>query len=106
MTDTHDRLIAILVRGHKLSPERLGLDAPLQGLGIDSLATIELLWDIEDQFKVQLPADPSGLVTLGDVALLIDAALRPPPPAAAGSAPAEPVPAGAGAITLTGPGVP
>ena len=79
MTDTHERLIAILVRGHKLAPERLGLDAPLQGLGIDSLATIELLWDIEDQFQVKLPADPTGLVTVGDVVLQIDAALRPQP---------------------------
>lgn len=77
MTDTHERLIAILVRGHKLAPERLGLDAPLQGLGIDSLATIELLWDIEDQFQVKFPADPAGLVTVGDVVMQIDSALRP-----------------------------
>ena len=79
MTDTHERLIAILMRSHKLTPERLGLDAPLQGLGIDSLATIELLWDIEDRFQVKLPADPTGLVTVGDVVMQIDAALRPQP---------------------------
>jgi len=79
MTDTHDRLIAILVRGHKLAPECLGLDAPLLGLGIDSLATIELLWDIEDEFQIKLPGDPTGIVTVGDVVLQIEAALRPPP---------------------------
>ncbi|MDO9075198.1 MAG: acyl carrier protein [Rubrivivax sp.] len=79
MTDIHERLITILVRGHRLAPERLGLDAPLQGLGIDSLATIELLWDIEDQFQIKLPADPTGLVTVGDVVTLIDVALRPQP---------------------------
>ncbi len=82
MTDTHERLIAILARGHKLAPERLGLEAPLQGLGIDSLATIELLWDIEDQFQIKLTADPTGLVTVGDVVTQIDAALRPQPHAA------------------------
>ncbi|MDP2006806.1 MAG: acyl carrier protein [Rubrivivax sp.] len=82
MTHTRERLIALLVRSHKLAPERLSLDSPLQGLGIDSLATIELLWDVEDEFMVKLPADPTGLVTLGDVVAQIDAALLPPPEAA------------------------
>ncbi len=94
MTDTHERLIEILVRGHKLVPQQLGLDAPLQGLGIDSLATIELLWDIEDRFRIKLPGDPTGLVTVGDVVLQIDAALALRAPAlapATGAAGAGPV---------------
>lgn len=81
MTDTHQRLIAILVQAHKLSPERLDLDAPLASLGIDSLGTIELLWDIEDKFQIKLPAEASGLVTVGDVVRHIDAARLPPPSA-------------------------
>lgn len=85
MTDTHKRLIAILVQAHKLSPERLALDAPLESLGIDSLGTIELLWDIEDKFQIKLPAEASGLVTVGDVVRHIDAA-RMPPVCAAGAA--------------------
>lgn len=95
MTDTHQRLVALLVRGHKLAPERLGLDAPLQDLGIDSLATIELLWDIEDQFQIKLPADPTGLVTVGDVVMQIDAARQSPaaePMGAAATAALQPAP--------------
>jgi acyl carrier protein len=92
MTDTHDRLIALLMRGHKLAPERLGLDASLQGLGIDSLAVIELLWDIEDQFQVKLPADPTVLVTVGDVVHQIEAALQPQDPGPAATAALHAVP--------------
>ncbi len=74
MSDTHPRLIATLVRAHKLDPARLGLDTPLASLGIDSLGTIELLWDIEDQFQIKLPAEPPDLQTVGDVVRHIDGA--------------------------------
>jgi acyl carrier protein len=72
MTSTFDRLSAILVRDYKLAPDRLTLDAQLEGLGIDSLGTVELLWNIEDTFKIKLPSDPVDLLTLGDVARYVD----------------------------------
>ena len=43
MTSTFERLSVILMKDYKLSPDRLTLDAPLEGLGIDSLGTVELL---------------------------------------------------------------
>lgn len=90
MTSTFERLSAILVKNYKLAPERLTLDAPLESLGIDSLGTVELLWNIEDAFGIKLPSDPVDLPTLGDVVRFIDelvvrqAADRAP---AAGSSP-------------------
>lgn len=90
MTSTFERLSAILAKDYKLSPDRLTLDAPLEGLGIDSLGTVELLWNIEDAFGIKLPSDPVDLPTLGDVVRFIDelvvrqAADRAP---AAGSSP-------------------
>ena len=72
MTSTFERLSAILMKDYKLSPDRLTLDAPLEGLGIDSLGTVELLWNIEDAFKIKLPSDPVNLPTLGDVVSFID----------------------------------
>jgi acyl carrier protein len=73
MTATFDRLSAILIKDYKFEPDRLILDAPLEELGIDSLGTAELLFNIEDEFGVTLPPDPVQLTTLGDVVNFIDA---------------------------------
>lgn len=72
MTATLERLRAILVKDYKLAPEALTLDAPLEGLGIDSLGVAELLFNVEDEFKVILPPEPVQLATLGDVVRFID----------------------------------
>lgn len=72
MTTTFERLSAILVNDYKLEPERLLLDAPLESLGIDSLGTVELLWNVEDAFRIKLPSEPVELATLGDVVRFVD----------------------------------
>lgn len=72
MTATFERLCDILVQDHKLPLDRLTPDAPLESLGIDSLGTVELLWNVEDAFKIKLPSEPVELTTLGDVVRFID----------------------------------
>ena len=73
MTTTFEQLRAILVRDYKLDPELLALDASLEGQGLDSLGVAELLFNVEDEFKITLPPDSVQLPTLGDVVLFIDA---------------------------------
>jgi acyl carrier protein len=75
MNTTFERLLAILARDYKVDPSSSSLDAPLDGLGIDSLGTVELLWTVEDEFKIKLPAEPVDLHTLGDVVDYIDAVI-------------------------------
>jgi acyl carrier protein len=72
---TVERLSKILVKNYKVDPARLTLDRPLEELGIDSLGMAELLFFIEDEFKVQLPFDPVALPTLGDAVSYIDGLL-------------------------------
>ena len=72
MTTTFERLRAILIKDYKFTPDLLVLEAPLEELGIDSLGTAELLFNIEDEFGVTLPPDPVDLTTLGDVVGFID----------------------------------
>ena len=72
MTTTVERLRAILTRDYPLTPGMLALDAELEALGIDSLGTAELLFTIEDEFKVSLPAEMVEITTLGDVVSFID----------------------------------
>ena len=71
-TPTLERLCAILVKDYQLAPEAVTADAPLEGLGIDSLGVAELLFNIEDEFKLTLPREPVALVTVGDVVAFID----------------------------------
>ena len=72
---TLERLSKILVKNYKVDAERITLDGPLEGLGIDSLGMAELLFFIEDEFKVHLPFDPVALPTLGDAVSYIDGLL-------------------------------
>ena len=72
MNSTLETLRTILVRDYRLSPDTLTMDAELEGLGIDSLGVAELLFNIEDEFKVSLPPEPVQLLTLGDVVHYID----------------------------------
>ena len=72
MTTSIERLREILMRDYQLDLDRLSLDAPLEGLGIDSLGVAELLFTIEDEFRITLPSDAVPLATVGDVARYID----------------------------------
>jgi len=80
MTTTFERLGAILTRDYQVTPESLTLSAPLDGLGIDSLGTVELLWSVEDEFGIKFTEEPAmlALATVGDVVDSIDALLRSP----------------------------
>jgi acyl carrier protein len=72
MTTTIERLSAKLIKDYALTADKLVLDASLDELGIDSLGTAELLFNIEDEFGIILPADVVHLSTLGDVVRFID----------------------------------
>lgn len=72
MNTTFERLCAILIKDYKISPESLQLDTPLEVLGIDSLGMAELLFFIEDEFKIKLPMETVELLTINDVIHYVD----------------------------------
>jgi len=73
---TLDRLRELLRRDFDLSAESLQPDAPLEGLGIDSLRMIEIVFAIEEEFGMAVRAEPAELrtrlKTLADLAAFID----------------------------------
>ena len=81
---TFEHLRRILLRDYPLDPAVITPEAALDSLGIDSLGVAELLFNIEDEFKVRVPAEPVQLVSVGDVARFIDGLI------AAQQAPATP----------------
>jgi acyl carrier protein len=53
-----DQSFIAMVRSHLkyLKPsDQLGLDQPLKTLGLDSMAAVDLLLDIEDNYAITLP---------------------------------------------------
>jgi len=84
---TLERLRTLLARDFDLKPEALQADATLEGLEIDSLRMIEILFVVEDEFKIAVPADHAELKerlrTLGDLADYIDGLLGAQPKAPA-----------------------
>lgn len=73
MTTTHEWLRTTLAQDYNLEPTALTPEASLEALGLDSLAVAELLFAVEDKFKITVPAEPPPLETLSDVSRFIDA---------------------------------
>lgn len=57
----------------QLDPEQV-----LADLGIDSLATIEFMFKLEDEFSISLSEERTPLRTVRDIATLVDAVRRRP----------------------------
>lgn len=69
---TFERLRAILAEKFEVAPELIGPTARMDQLGIDSLAVIEVIFEIEDEFKISIQSDPGELQTLGDLVSCVD----------------------------------
>ena len=67
---------AILKANFDLSPDVLQPDVKLEDLAIDSLSVIEVMFAVEDKFKVTVPSEPVGLQgqmkTIGDLVAYVD----------------------------------
>ena len=69
---TLERLQALLVKHNQVTHGDLVPDASLEALGLDSMDTIDLLFNIEDEFNITVPRDQAPLKTLQDVVDYID----------------------------------
>ena len=58
---TLERLRELLARDFDLAPERLRPEATLESLEIDSLRMIEILFSVEEAFKVTVQAEQNEL---------------------------------------------
>ena len=64
-------LINLFAETFDIAPDKLVPEATLESLGLDSLATIEFLFQIEDKFGIQIPDRASPPRTLGEMVALI-----------------------------------
>ena len=78
---TFDGLRDIIVRDFELSPERLTRTTRLEDVELDSLAVMELVFTLEDEFHVTAENTAPAFSTLGDIADYIDRLIAAPGPA-------------------------
>ena len=73
---TLERLRDLLARDFDIPAEKLVPEATLEDLGIDSLQMIEIVFSVEDEFKLKVEADAAEIrtrvKTLRDLAGFID----------------------------------
>jgi acyl carrier protein len=73
---TLDTLVDILTRDYCVAREQIMPEATLETLRLDSLSVLELMFKIEDRYKVKITDDtPTDLLTVGDVVRYIDSLL-------------------------------
>ncbi|HSV20179.1 MAG TPA: acyl carrier protein [Casimicrobiaceae bacterium] len=73
---TLETLQSVLKANYDLEPEAVRPNAQLEDLELDSLAVVEILFAVEERFKVIVPQEPAvqqtSLRTVGDLVAYID----------------------------------
>lgn len=86
---TLQRMQGIFKANFDLPPERLHLDAVLEDLAIDSLSMIDVLFAVEDEFKIVVPTEPvtwrSEMRTIGDLVGYVERLVAAQHPATSGT---------------------
>ena len=68
MNDIQCRVIELIAKSKNLPPSSIGLETRFEDLQIDSLDKINLSFDVEEMFSIQIPDQSLGsLKTVGDV---------------------------------------
>jgi acyl carrier protein len=62
---------ALLQTHFSLTAEQVQPETPLVDLGIDSLAAIEFMFQLENEFKVSLSDERTELVTVSDIVAVV-----------------------------------
>lgn len=69
---TLERLRQILAKEFEVAPELIHPTARMDQLAIDSLAVIEVMFQLEDEFKITFPQEPGQLQTVGDLVSCVE----------------------------------
>jgi acyl carrier protein len=74
---TQDRIVEIVADQMDVDPDEINMDTKfIDDLGVDSLDTVELTMEIEEEFDVTVSdEDAAKLLTVGEVVNFVDAQL-------------------------------
>ncbi|MBV8466999.1 MAG: acyl carrier protein [Burkholderiales bacterium] len=75
MSTTLKQLQDLIVEKYEIAIEELAADKPLADFGLDSLSQVELLFSVEEHFKIEIPEDQAHVANLNELAALVDGIL-------------------------------
>lgn len=82
-----ETVVSAIAEVKHVPPERVRLDTALADLGMDSLDTVTMLFELESRLDISIPDDAAKSVrTVGDVVDGLRRLTESPPPRAATSA--------------------
>jgi acyl carrier protein len=86
MEDIATRCIEIIAKSKALSPETITLDSSFDQLNIDSLDKINISFEVEEAFAIEIPDDALGSIkTVGDMVAGVERLVSAKPPAKVGT---------------------
>ena len=62
----------VLTEKYDVDPKAISPEATMTELGLDSLTIVELLFDVEDEFDIEVPEERATFETVGEAAALVD----------------------------------
>ena len=68
----YEFLANVLTEKYDVAREAISPEATLTELGLDSLTVVELLFDVEDEFEIEVPEERATFQTLAEAAALVD----------------------------------
>ena len=69
-------LAETLAEKYDVARDVISPEATLTELGLDSLTIVELLFDVEDEFGIEIPEERATFQTLAEAAALVEELLR------------------------------
>ena len=72
MSTTLERVQTLMVDKLSLERDKLAGEAQLTDLGVDSLAVVEFIFHVEDEFKISVPDAQMTIKTVQDIASMVD----------------------------------
>ncbi len=78
-----DRIKTLIAEHFGIEPDKLTPETQIASFGIDSLAMIEFMFQMEEQFNIRMADSRAPLVTVADVVAEIERAVREQQPAQA-----------------------
>ncbi len=68
----YEFLAETLSEKYDVARDAISPEATLTELGLDSLTVVELLFDVEDEFGIEVPEERATFETLAEAAALVD----------------------------------
>ena len=65
-------LAEVLSEKYDVARDAISPEATWTELGLDSLTVVELLFDVEDEFGIEVPEERANFETLAEAAALVD----------------------------------